>query len=97
MIESARPATTGEASMRFRILSVALICFAGSALAHEAPSGWQYPLGYCGRVCSATIGAMYAFSLTAMEPPLAAVCSQTSACEPWRDRTPPLPAALVRR
>jgi hypothetical protein len=34
--------------MRFGIISVALICFAGSALAHEAPSGWQYPPGCCG-------------------------------------------------
>ena len=37
-----------EFGHRLRILSVALICFAGSASAHEAPSGWQYPLGCCG-------------------------------------------------
>ena len=35
-------------SMRFGILIVAVVCFAGSASAHKAPSGWQYPLGCCG-------------------------------------------------
>ena len=34
--------------MRLGILGVALICFVGSASAHEAPSGWQYPPGCCG-------------------------------------------------
>jgi hypothetical protein len=34
--------------MRFGILGVAFICFVGSALAHKAPSGWQYPPGCCG-------------------------------------------------
>jgi hypothetical protein len=40
----------GSSRMRFGILSVALICLAGSASAsaHEAPSGWQYPPGCCG-------------------------------------------------
>ena len=44
------PRTPGSSRMRFGILSVALICFVGSASAsaHEAPSGWQYPPGCCG-------------------------------------------------
>ena len=45
------PRTPGKFSHEiFGILSVALICFAGSASAsaHEAPSGWQYPPGCCG-------------------------------------------------
>jgi hypothetical protein len=48
---SARSANArGISRMRLGVLiiSAALICFSGSASAHEAPSGWQYPPGCCG-------------------------------------------------
>ena len=42
------PRSSGMLGLKRRLSAIALICFAGSASAHEGPSGWQYPSGCCG-------------------------------------------------